>query len=78
MEAKSARKKSQGNNFLITVHHQENYSWQGSIQWIDTGEKIHFRSELEMITLMNEAIKTNQNNEEHVRNWSNSKKVIAG
>lgn len=44
-----------GQNFLVTVYHQENQSWQGVIQWLETGEKIHFRSTLEMLHLIDNA-----------------------
>ncbi len=46
----------QQTNFLVTITHTEHYSWQGYIQWLDTGQKVHFRSEREMLALMDEAI----------------------
>ncbi len=64
-----------GQNFLVTVYHQENQSWQGVIQWLETGEKIHFRSTLEMLHLIDNA--TQKVDLSH-RNWSketNSKAI---
>lgn len=62
-------------NFLISIYHQENQSWQGVIQWLDTGEKIHFRSELEMLQLMQSAVRENSDSNEDIRNWNSTKKM---
>lgn len=45
-----------GASFLVQIHHAEHHSWQGSIQWLDTGEVIHFRSALELTLLMEQAV----------------------
>ncbi len=56
MEKKSVRKsKFGGTNFLISIYYQENHSWQGTIHWLETDKKLHFRSELELISLMQSA-----------------------
>jgi alpha-D-ribose 1-methylphosphonate 5-triphosphate synthase subunit PhnI len=55
-------------DFLISIHYQENYSWQGTIQWLDTGQKIHFRSELEMLKLIQSAMDKKDKNK--FREWS--------
>lgn len=61
-----------GTNFLVSIYHQENHSWQGVIQWLDTGQKVHFRSELEMLLLMQEAAGTTSDEQ---RSWvKNSEK----
>jgi alpha-D-ribose 1-methylphosphonate 5-triphosphate synthase subunit PhnI len=62
-------------NFLISIYHQENHSWQGVIQWLDTGEKIHFRSELEMLQLIQSAVRVNSESNEEVRNWNEVKNI---
>ncbi len=67
-----------GTNFLVSVHHQENHSWQGSIQWLDTGQKVHFRSELEMLSLMQEAIARGREAPEERRTWEEEKKKKTG
>lgn len=58
-----------GSNFLVTIFHQDNHSWQGVIQWLDTGRKVHFRSELELMTLLQAAVQTQQNEELSFRSW---------
>lgn len=55
-------------NFLVSVHYQENHSWQGVIQWLDTGKKIHFRSELELLNLMKDATMSTIETEQ-LRTW---------
>jgi hypothetical protein len=62
-------------NFLISVYHQDHFSYQGLIHWIDTGEKIHFRSELEMLNLIHNAIPRVQ--DQPIRNWSGQQKDSA-
>lgn len=61
-----------GTNVLITIYHHESHSWQGSIQWIDTGKKLHFRSELELINLIQSAIQTSQRCTTQLRTWINN------
>lgn len=62
-------------NFLISIYHQENHSWQGVIHWLDTGEKIHFRSELEMLQLIQSAVRENSESKEEIRNWNEAQKI---
>ncbi len=57
-------------DFYISICHQENHSWQGFIQRLDNGKTIHFRSELELIGLLNEAaVSTKNTSDEKLRNW---------
>ena len=49
----------QGNTkgtFKIEVKFLRNTTWQGSIHWIEEDQKQYFRSALEMIKLMDEAL----------------------
>ena len=47
-----------GATFLVRVLFRQNASWQGSIQWLDGKASRPFRSLLEMILLINEALET--------------------
>jgi hypothetical protein len=58
------------NNFLISINRRENHSWQGTIQWLETGKKLHFRSEMEMLKLMSDAILTEE--DETFRDWDDA------
>ncbi len=62
---------------MVSIYHQENHSWQGSIQWLDTGKKIHFRSELELMNLMHSALQTSQSSEDTLRDWEEEQKSNA-
>ena len=42
--------------FIIRVQHRQNASWQGSVQWVEGGKEQHFRSALELIKMMDEAL----------------------
>lgn len=64
-----------GSNFLITIHQQENHSWQGVLEWLDSGKKIHFRSELEMLSLMQQAVQSTQKEESTLRSWDDARKI---
>ncbi len=69
--------KSFGSNFLVTIYHQENYSWQGVVEWLDTGKKIHFRSELELINLINSAVSEQANDSKPIRTWHDERVINA-
>ena len=58
--------------FLITIHFKQNSSWQGEIQWLNgKGRKMFFRSFLEMVMLMNEAliVTDEKAGEKRLRTW---------
>jgi len=43
-------------SFLIQVQYRHNSSWQGRIVWLDTKKTLVFRSFLELVMLMQEAL----------------------
>jgi hypothetical protein len=45
-----------GESFLIRVQYKENTSWQGTIHWLEERKSHTFRSLLELITLLQEAL----------------------
>jgi hypothetical protein len=42
--------------FEIAVKFMQNSTWQGHIHWIENNQKQNFRSALEMLKLMDEAL----------------------
>lgn len=44
--------------FIIKVDHCRNGSWQGELVWANENKSVRFRSTLEMLRLMDEAIKS--------------------
>ncbi len=65
---KQETQQTRSTNFLVSIYHQDHFSYQGLIHWIDTGEKIHFRSEIELMNLIHNALPIVQNQE--IRNWN--------
>jgi hypothetical protein len=64
-------------NFLISIYHQENFSYQGEIQWLDTGKRIRFRSELELLNLIHEAAKATHKSDSETRTWADDQDISA-
>ena len=52
MEVKPGEKAT----FIIQVRYRKNASWQGTIQWVETKTQQNFRSTLELIKLMDDAV----------------------
>ena len=50
-----------GDTFIIKVDHYQNGSWQGELVWANEQKSVRFRSTLEMLHLMDEAIKSGSN-----------------
>ena len=50
--------------FVIKVHYKQNTTWQGTVQWVEKDRMRSFRSALELIRLMDEAV-----SEENNGNW---------
>jgi len=75
MSKNSNQRSNFGTNFLISIHHQENHSWQGVIEWLDTGKKVHFRSELELMNLIHGAVQTTSVTDEPIRTWNDERRI---
>ena len=54
--------------FQIKVRFMRNATWQGEIHWIEENKKQNFRSDLEMIRLMDEAL-TDATGERNPISW---------
>jgi len=49
-------KDKSSSTFIVKVMNQQNNSWQGSVTWADTNETQYFRSALELLHMMNDAV----------------------
>ena len=60
-----------GTNFLIRIQFHQNSTWQGTIQWLEENKTLPFRSVLEMLHLMEEAVGNHrvQDRQSHLRTW---------
>lgn len=63
--------KTCSNSFLIKIYRSQNMSWQGVIQWLDQQRTVPFRSELELVMLLHEALnnEVSQPGEKSFRTW---------
>lgn len=57
-QAMNESKREDKATFVIHVHFRRNATWQGTIQWVDQNKSQSFRSTLEMIRLIDEAMDT--------------------
>ena len=55
--------------FEIKIQNSQHATWQGYIHWIDVDRKQYFRSVLEMLTLMDEAL-TETAGAPHTVSWT--------
>ena len=62
VNAKDYKTPESGNKatFVIKIKFRQNATFQGSIQWIDKNKTRNFRSDLEMLKLIDEAISENE------------------
>jgi len=55
--------------FVINVLFRQNATWQGRIQWVEKNKTQYFRSDLEMLKLMDDALNKNDNCEDDTAKW---------
>lgn len=44
------------NTFIVQVAYQQNHTWQGTIKWVNQAKETCFRSTLELIHIIDDAI----------------------
>jgi len=76
-EHASMSKKPGGSNFLVTIYREDGHECFGVVQWLDSGKKLHFRSTLEMLTLLNEAVMIQTEGNKTCRSWREVKGIRA-
>ena len=61
-------------NFLIRIIYQNNTSWQGEVRRLDNNKKMNFRSLMELMMLMQEAVADadTPNAEYSIRSWNDN------
>lgn len=63
-----------GSTFLVRVLFRQNATWQGTVQWLDEKKSRSFRSMLEMVVLMEEALNESGGPVES-RSWERKEEV---
>ena len=56
--------------FVVKIEHCCNETWQGEVVWAEENRKEKFRSALELIKLMDEAMKTSQEQQEDYQHFN--------
>ncbi|MDL2237945.1 hypothetical protein LJC56_08985 [Christensenellaceae bacterium OttesenSCG-928-K19] len=51
-----SEKNNQKATFLVQIVSQQHATWQGTVKWLEENKEIPFRSELELLRLMDSAI----------------------
>lgn len=49
-------KSGQKGTFIVKVLHRQNATWQGQVTWAEQNKKVYFRSALELVRLIDEAM----------------------
>ena len=58
--------------FIVKVKYNQNYSMQGSIQWIEKGKIVNFRSEMELLSLLSESVDNKE-----IRSWEDDHSILS-
>ena len=58
--------------FIVKVKYNQNCSLQGSIQWIEKGKIVNFRSEMELLSLLCESVDAKE-----IRSWEDENSTLS-
>ena len=57
-DSEMLRKSGEKGTFIIRVEQRQHSSWQGRVTWVESGETVAFRSALELLKLIDEALES--------------------
>lgn len=57
--------------FIVKLKYHQNHSLQGTIQWIEKGKVVHFRSMMELFLLLNESTGNKE-----IRSWEDENGIL--
>lgn len=67
-----------GPTFFIRINYRQNASWQGTIQWLEGKSTRFFRSHLEMVMLMQEAVEKSGGAEARIlSSWEDEEEIVS-
>lgn len=75
MHKNTKDKKHVSCKFLVRIQYRQNTTWQGTIQWLDGKKSKNFRSLMELIVLIQEAMVESGASQELNRPWINKEEV---
>ena len=64
--------KTPRSTFVVNVLFRQNATWQGTINWVDKKQTKRFRSSLELMKLIDEALETEFGADEEYTGWEQS------
>jgi len=65
-----------GSSFLVRIQFKQNASWQGTVQWLEEKKTCNFRSLLELLMLIQEALEKSEDQElDEFRSWNEKEEV---
>ena len=70
MNQKSQNNAYSNSTFVVKIEHCCNETWQGEVVWAEENKKEKFRSALELIKLMDEAMKYSQGQQEDYQHFN--------
>ena len=70
MNPKSQNNGYSNGTFVVKIEHCCNETWQGEVVWAEENRKEKFRSALELIKLMDEAMKYSQGEQEEYQHFN--------
>ncbi len=70
MNNKKSNENQGKGTFIVRVEYCQNETWQGKVTWADKDKSMHFRSALELVKLMNEALEHSQTASSDISNHS--------
>jgi len=59
-------------SFILKIKYNQNHSIQGTIQWLEQKKTTNFRSLMELIMLLHEAVSSNMD----LRSWSSENGIL--
>jgi len=60
----SMNKENSKGTFIVKIMNQQNSTWQGSVTWVEEQKTEYFRSALELVKMMDEAMGADTGSEE--------------
>ena len=65
------KRHARGQSFLVEIKFRQNNCWQGTVQWLEGQKTCSFRSMLELLRLMDEALEKTvaPEDKQETRSW---------
>lgn len=65
------KRRARGQSFLVEIKFRQNNCWQGTVQWLEGQKTCSFRSMLELLRLMDEALEKTvaPEDKQEMRSW---------